>query len=65
MLFYPVTIPIACLLVYGSEFFIEPKEIPVQKSVMELREERLKANGSIATAVEAELNKVENTEQIP
>ena len=45
VLMYPVTIPIACAVVYGSEYFggdgeaeIEPEP---QKSVIEMRIERL------------------------
>ena len=39
---YPVTIPIAAMIVYGSEYFESDEKIEKveQKSVIELREER-------------------------
>merc|ERR1711962_1417470 len=45
-LLYPVTIPFAAILVYGSQMMEDPssKEVKQSKTVRELRMERKKAN---------------------
>lgn len=48
---YPVTIPVGCVIVYGSEYMTDKKDQPVQKSIIEMRAERQ----SIKAAVQANL----------